>query len=159
MVAEVGSDAEKTRNFIVLMKMVELLLEGQIAQTIAVVGQKLFLSMQIFLYRFQALADVGTDSSIGKGDSPIVNVAVEQFETFAAARKNEVVGSAFVVVEKVVLDGVRPMSQAENEVFVPKVGVILHHMPEERPVSDMHHRLGQVFGFANPHAQPTAKQH
>jgi len=39
-----------------------------------------------------------------------VNIAVEQFDILAAARQNEVVGGAFVVVEKVVLDGVRPMS-------------------------------------------------
>src|SRR6266567_429336 len=157
MVAEVGSDAEKTRNFIVLMKMVELLLEGQIAQTIAVVGQKLLLSMQIFLYRFQALADVGTDSSIGKGNSPIVDITLEQLEILPPTGQNKVVGGALVVLEEVIFDDVRAMSQTQNEVFVPEVSVVLHHVPEDGSVTDVDHGLGQIFDLTNPHPQPPAK--
>ena len=75
----------------------------------------------------------------------------------AAAGQNEVVGGALVVVEEIVLDGVGPMPQAENEVLVPEVSVVLHHVPQDGPVADVHHGLGQIFGIANPHAQPAAK--
>jgi hypothetical protein len=73
------------------------------------------------------------------------------------AGQNEVIGSAFVVIEEVILDGVGAMSQAEDKILVPEVGVVLHHVPQDRPVADMHHRLGHIFGIANPHALPAAK--
>jgi hypothetical protein len=49
------------------------------------------------------------------------------------------------------------MSQAKDEILVPKMSVVLHHVPQDGPVANMNHGLGQIFGVANTHAQPTAK--
>ena len=36
------------------------------------------------------------------------------------------------------------VAEAEDEVLVPEVGVVLHQVPEDRPVADLDHRLGDL---------------
>ncbi len=50
--------------------------------------------------------------------------------------------SALAVVEEVVLDHIAAVAEAQDEVLVPEVRVVLHHVPEDRPIADGHHRLG-----------------
>ena len=49
---------------------------------------------------------------------------------------HEIVGDRLVVVEEVLLDAVRPVAQAQDEVLVPEVRVVAHDVPEDRPVAD-----------------------
>ena len=73
--------------------------------------------------------------------------------------EHEVVGEGLVVVQEVVLDGRRAVAQAEDEVAVPEVRVVAHHVPQDRPVADGHHRLGQrlrVLAQAQP--EPAAEE-
>jgi hypothetical protein len=99
--------------------------------------------------RFEALANIGIDSRVHEGYPPIVDIAIEQIDLLATTRKNKIVGSALVVIEKVIFDDFGSISQAQNEVFMPKVSVIFHNMPENRPVTDLHHRLGNIFRVTN----------
>ena len=62
-----------------------------------------------------------------------------------AAAEDEVVAEGFLVVEEVPLDGVGAVAEAEDEVLVPVVGVVLHQVPDDRAVADGHHGLGDVF--------------
>src|SRR5690606_18645986 len=98
-------------------------------------------------------------AGIDEGDSPILDVAVDQLPAPAAFREDEVVRDALLVVQEVLLDEVAPISQAEDEVLVPEVGVVLHEMPDDRAVTERDHRLGHVLGVvAEPHAQTPAEQ-
>ena len=76
----------------------------------------------------------------------------------AAIGKHEVVGQRLVVGEEEVLDHLGLVAEAEHEVGEAEVRVVLHHVPEDRPVADLDHRLGDdVGGLAHPEPLPTAE--
>src|SRR5271155_1173883 len=84
---------------------------------------------------------------------------MEQLEMFSALRKSEIVREAFVVVTEVVLDGVRPISQAQDEIAMAEMCVVLHHMPQDGAIADRHHGFGDVVRiFPQPHSQTAAKE-
>jgi hypothetical protein len=59
-------------------------------------------------------------------------------------REHEIVGDFFLVVQEVLLDDVAAIAEAEDEVLVAEVRVVLHHVPENRPIPDGHHGLGNI---------------
>src|SRR6185369_4800628 len=64
-----------------------------------------------------------------------------------------------LVAEEELLDHVGLVAEAEDEVLVPEVGVVLHQVPEDRPVADLDHRLGDLAGvLTQARAQPAAEQ-
>ncbi len=71
------------------------------------------------------------------------------------AREHEVVRERLLVVEEVVLDDVGLVAQAEDELLVPEVRVVAHHVPQDGPVPDRDHRLGQELRVV-PQAQSLA---
>ena len=102
----------------------------------------------------EPLPDVRVQAGVDEGDLPVLDVAGQQLHRLAAVREHEVVGDRLVVVEEVVLDGVGLVAEAEDEVLVPVVGVVAHHVPQDRPVADGHHRLGHgLRELAQPHAR------
>lgn len=43
---------------------------------------------------------------------------------------------------------------------MPEVGIVLHHMPEDWTVTNVHHRLGSVLAsFPESHAEAATKKH
>src|SRR5437879_13411502 len=65
-----------------------------------------------------------------------------------------------VVIPEIVLDDVGAVAQAQDEVLVPEVGVVLHHVPENRAIADRHHWLRDVLVVVpKSHPQATAEQH
>ena len=82
------------------------------------------------LDKAQAVRDRRTQSSIDKGDLPVVDVSLHEFELPAALREHEVVGYRFFVLEEVVLDDIGLIAEAENEVLVAEVRIVLHDMPQ-----------------------------
>ena len=114
----------------------------------------------MLFYSLQSLTDVGGHSRVNECNAPVVNIAVQQLHFLPTFGENEIVGEAFVVVEKVVLEGVRSVAQAQNEVFVAVMGVILHHVPEYRPIPNRDHWLRNLLRIlSEPHSQSTTKQH
>ena len=80
--------------------------------------------------------------------------------SLAALGQREVVREVLVVVEEVVLDDVGLVAEAEDEFLVPEVGVVLHHVPENRPVADVDHRLGDDLGvLLETHPQAAAEEY
>src|SRR5262245_24813295 len=73
-----------------------------------------------------------------------MNVASEKLHAIAAVAKHEVVRQRFLVAEEVLLDHVRAVSEAEDEILVPEVRIILHQMPHDRPIAECRHRLRNV---------------
>ena len=55
---------------------------------------------------------------------------------------HEVVRKTFVVVQEVVFDDVAAIAETENEIGVAEICIVLHEMPHDGPVADLHHRLG-----------------
>src|SRR5690606_25619849 len=60
-----------------------------------------------------------------------------------------------------ILDVVGAVPEAQDELGVPEVRVIAHHMPDQRTRTDQLHRLGHAVtvGRAHAHAVPAAEQH
>jgi len=114
-----------------------------VQEAVGVVGQKDLLALEVRPHRQQALGDVGLQAGVGEGDPPVVDVAGDEFDLLASGH-HEIVGEGFLVVEEVLLDEVGAVPQAEDEVLVAEVGVELHDVPEDGPVADGHHGLGNA---------------
>jgi hypothetical protein len=160
MAAERRANAEKSGRFLPFIEMIDELGKVKVGQIVAVVGEEDFFPLEIFLDGFQSLADVGVDACFRKGDGQVVNIGIEAFDHLASAGKDEVVAGQFIVGKEEVLDGVSTVSQTQDEVFVPEVGVVLHNVPEDGPAADRNHRLGYVVtGFPDPQSQSTTKEY
>ena len=126
---------------------VEDRVQGSVGDDVAVVGQEHVLAREVVAHPEQALADEGPGAGVGERDPPVADVGREVLH-LASPGEHEVVGHRLVVVEEVVLDHVRPVAETEHEVAVAVVGVVAHHVPQDRPVPDPGHGLGQDVGRA-----------
>src|SRR5260370_1255062 len=72
--------------------------------------------------------------------------------------QDEIVRGALVVVQKIVFNRFCTVPQAQDEILVPIVSVILHYMPEDGPISDMYHRLRNVFRITNTQSHSAAEE-
>src|SRR5205814_5733422 len=71
----------------------------------------------------------------------------------------EVVRDPFLVVEEELLHHVGLVAEAKDELLVPEVRVVLHQVPEDRAVADLHHRLGDLSRvLAQPGAEAPTEQ-
>ncbi len=50
------------------------------------------------------------------------------------------------------------MPQTKNKILVPVVSVVLHDVPEDGPIADVDHGLGNILRVANTQAHSSAKQ-
>ena len=73
-----------------------------------------------------------------------MDVAVQQLKILPALREDEVVRQALAVIQEVVLDDIRAISEAEHEVAMSVVGVVLHDVPQYRAIPDVDHGLGDA---------------
>jgi hypothetical protein len=85
------------------------------------------------------------NAGIHESDLPVMYVTADEPKPLPARGQDEVVGHAFVVVEEVVFDDVRTITETKNELLVTEMRVVLHHVPQNRPVSDVRHGLGKLF--------------
>ena len=67
-----------------------------------------------------------------------------QLKILPALREDEVVRQALAVIQEVVLDDIRAISEAEHEVAMSVVGVVLHDVPQYRAIPDVDHGLGDA---------------
>ena len=139
--------------------MFNLVIERHVSETVAVVGEKDIVAFQVLFDCLETLSDIGGGTSVSESDVPIVDIAIEKLKVLASFPQDEIVRKTFIVVQKIILDKVGSVTQAENEVIVPVMGVLLHNMPEDRSVSDVYHRLGNgLRKFTQPHSLPATKQ-
>src|SRR6267143_158739 len=70
-----------------------------------------------------------------------------------------VVRQEFRLAIQVILDHLGAITQAQDELLVAEMSIVLHHVPQDRPVTDMNDGLGCTFArFSDPHALPTAEK-
>src|SRR5260370_38873048 len=72
--------------------------------------------------------------------------------------QDEIVRGALVVVQKIVFNRFCTVPQAQDEILLPIVSVILHYMPEDAPISDMYYRLRNVFRITNKLSHSSAEE-
>ena len=86
VVTQIRTDAQEAGDLVLLMKVVDLFVKPQVAETVAIVREKFVFAFKVLLHGLQPHADIGGDSSIGKSNSPIMNVAIDELEILAAVR-------------------------------------------------------------------------
>src|SRR4029453_19427887 len=85
---------------------------------------------------------------------------MQKLDMLGPLAQDEIVGYALVIVEEVFLDLIAFVTEAEDEVRVPIVGVVLHHMPDDRPVAEWHERFRDTLRVVpQAGAKPAAKKH
>ena len=127
----------------------------RVGERVAVVGEEHLVVAQQVADGAQPLADRRVQARVDERDVPVVDVGLEQVDLRPALGEDEVVRHRLVVGEEEVLDHLGLVAEAEHEVGEPEVGVVLHDVPQDRPVADRDHRLGRDLGGL-AHAQALA---
>jgi len=73
--------------------------------------------------------DVGSQARIHERDTPVIDIAVQQFKVLATPGKHEVVRGTLIAVAEVAFDHIGFVTQTEDEILVPIRRIILHYMP------------------------------
>src|SRR5579862_9881924 len=85
---------------------------------------------------------------------------MEQLDVLAAIGHHEIIEDAFVVIEEILFDEVRFVSEAQDEILVAEVRIVFHQMPEDGHVADLHQRFRQAFfGLTETHSEAAAKEY
>src|SRR5262249_25187370 len=136
------------------------LIEMHIGQAVAVVGEEDLLILDMFAYSPKPFADIAPDARIDEGDAPVFLWFAEELNIGSAAGDDAIGVLLGPVPEEEILDDVCLVAEAENEVAVTVLAVILHHMPENGLMADRYHRLRDVVRvLANPGTQAAAEKH
>src|SRR6266403_2972043 len=116
----------------------------KVGQAVAVVCQKQVFVSYVFLNCTQSLPDVGVNARVRKSDFPIVYITVCELQILASLRQYEVIRKTLIVIEEVLLNEIAAVSKTQYKIPVPEVGVVFHHMPENRAVADCDHWFWDV---------------
>src|SRR5437879_4215876 len=141
MKALAGPYAEEAGDFVPSAKVLEILRQWEIGEPIAVVGEEGRVVSEIALDCPEPLADVRAQTGVGERDLPLVDVPTIEGDVLTPAGQLEVVRQALVVIEEVLLDQVASIAETQDELGVAEIRVVLHQMPDDRPVADIDHRL------------------
>jgi hypothetical protein len=157
--AQTWSHTKESRRLVLAVKAFDEVGKVKIGQIVAVIGQKNFVFAQVFLDSFQSLADIRFGACVNKSDCPVVNIRVEHLQLFSAIRKHEIIGKKLRVIDEVILDGLRAIAQAKDEIFVAEVSVIFHYVPQDWPIPYVNHRFRDALtGLSNSHSESAAEQ-
>src|SRR5207245_621206 len=159
MKALTRTHADTAGDRVLPVEVVEVLRQREIGEPIAVVREEDGIVPEITPHGVETLADVGVQTGVGEGDRPSRDVTAVYSDVHASSEELEVVRQALVVVEEVSLDEIATITETENELGVAEVRVVLHEMPDDRAVADVHHRLRyRLRVLPQPGSKPTAKE-
>ena len=143
-----------------LLEAINHLRQRRVRQTVAVVGEEDLLVLNEMPYtatsRSPMLRHIPVSTSVTRqsgGRSPRISTFLPKSEITQSLVR------CLLVVQEVVLDDVRLVTEAQDKIPMPILAVILHDVPQDRLVADRYHRLRNALGiFANAGAKPTAEQ-
>ena len=130
--AHIRTDGNKAPDCLLLFVKIDQRWQLQITQSITVVGQKRLFVGQVRLNGLQSFANVGCHAGVDERNVPVLNVAGEQLDGRPAVGEHKIVGEILVVIQEIILDDVSLPAEAEDELFVAKVRIVFHDMPENR---------------------------
>ena len=130
-----------------------------VGKSVAVVGKEHLLAFDMLAHGQQALADVAPNSGVDHGDAPVLLGIAQDLDVVAETGDDAVGVDVRPVVEEELLDDVRLVAKAQDEILVPVLAVIVHQVPEDRLIADRDHRLGNALGIiADARAETSAEQ-
>ena len=126
--------------------------ERRVGQHIGIVGEEVLVGPDVLAHPAQPLADRRLQPGVDERDRPVRHVRIEQLDLTGA--HDEVVGFHLAVVQEEVLDHRLAVTEAQDEFLVAVVGVVAHHVPQQRAGPDHLQRLGDQVALGHPHAHP-----
>lgn len=149
---------DKAADFSAALEARDHVVEIDVAETVAVVRKKDFFVLNVSAHRPKSLADVAPNAGIEKRHAPVVGRRIQQLDVGRVFR-NDAVGILMrLIVQKKIFDDVGFVAEAQNEIVMPVLAVIVHQMPQDRLVADRDHGLRDIFRvFPDAGAQAAAK--
>src|SRR5437867_2300623 len=92
----------------------------------------------------QALTDIAPDPRVDHRHAPVIALVAKQLDLRSKARHYAVGVDLRAIGEEELFDSVSLVTQAEYEIRVPILAVVVHHMPEDWLVANRNHRLGKA---------------
>ena len=139
-----GRTARKAGDLSTLSKGFDHGRQIHIGEAVAVVGKKHLLALKVRTHSKQTLSDVAPHSRVDHCDTPVPLRIVQGLNAVAAAGDDAVCVDLRPVVEEELLDDVGLVAEAQDEVLVSVLAVVMHQMPENWLVADGDHRLRDV---------------
>jgi len=108
---------------------------------------------------FQSATGHGRQAGINQGNGPILFVMlIVVFDLGTSAQAEGNVAGVPVIISEVFLNDLPLITQAQDEIFVPVMGIDFHDVPEDRAFPDRYHRFGAKFSFfSKSRSQASAK--
>ena len=132
---------------------------GASVKSVAVVREKDLFVLDEMSDRYESFPDIAPRSSVHKRNAPVWGRFTQNLDLLAEIRDDAIARCRLLVAQEIVLDDVCLVSKAKNEIPMTVLAIVLHHMPQNRLVSDRHHRLWNALRvFANTGAQSPAEQ-
>src|SRR5580700_3206518 len=127
---------------------VEQAIDIDVANAVAVGKQKRVVVFEIPGNALQPATSHCFEAGVGKSDSEILFLmSAHEFDMRLASKADLEVAIHSFVIQKVVLDHVAAISEAQNELAHAVVGVHLHDVPYNGTPPNFHHRFGAEFGL------------
>ena len=154
-----GRIARKQAIFPLFLNAVDHLVEMHIRQAVAVVGEEVLLVLDVVAHRRETLTDVAPDPGVDQRDAPILLDLGQELDVRALLGHDAVGEDLRLVVEEELLDDVRLVAEAQHEIAVAVLAVVVHHVPQDRLMADRDHGLRDVLGvLADAGAKAAAEQ-
>src|ERR1700692_3571253 len=119
-----------------------------IAQPVALSQKKRLVIFEIPGNALQSPARHGLKAGVGESNGEILFVvSPHELNVRLAPKANFEVTVHGFVVQKIILDHVAAITQAENELAHPVVGIHLHDVPQDGAPADFHHGFWAEFGL------------
>src|SRR5262245_43867934 len=144
MEADRRMNGDKAADLSALLEHIDHHVQRGITQPIAVVGEKYLFILDKVPDGDEALPDIAPGSRVHERNAPVRWSFTENFDLLAEFGDDAVAARGLLVVQEVVLDDVRLVSKAENEISMAILAVILHDMPQDRLMRDRPHPLGNT---------------
>ena len=101
------------------LELVDHLVQIDVGQAVAVIGEKHLLALDVIADGPEALADIAPYAGVDQRDAPIFRQRAEEFDLLAMLRDDAIGIGLRPVVQEEVLDDVGFIAKAEHEVACP----------------------------------------
>ena len=112
MKAEGRLDAQKAAHFFALNEVINHIWQVQVGERIGIVRQENFFAFKVGFNDFQSLPDIGPKTCVNEVYGPVRDVAVIKDVLFPAVAYLEIIGNVFVIIQKIIFDHIRLVTQA-----------------------------------------------
>src|ERR1017187_294950 len=159
VIGKVWFDAEKCGDPALLLREIDKIGQGHVAQPITVVGQEHFFAFEMVLYGLEPLSDGAVRAGVDKCNPPVLQVVVEQLDIVTAIGHDKIVQDALIIREEILFNHIGLVAETQDKVLVSEMGIVLHEVPQDRHVTNFYERLGEaLLAFLQAHSETAAEQ-